>query len=41
MVSETVSETPIYLTQLALPIGLFIFCIAVLAFIVKKVTNDK
>ncbi len=41
MVSETVSETPIYLTQLALPIGLLIFCIAILAFIVKRVKYDK
>ncbi len=37
MVSETVSETPIYLTQLAIPIGLFMFCLAVLAFIIKKI----
>jgi TRAP-type C4-dicarboxylate transport system permease small subunit len=37
MVSETVSETPIYLTQLALPVGLFIFSLAVLAFIIKKI----
>lgn len=37
MVSETVSETPIYLTQLALPIGLFMFSLAVLAFIIKKI----
>jgi len=37
MVSETVSETPIYLTQLAIPIGLFMFSIAVLAFLIKKI----
>ncbi len=41
MVSETVSQTPIYLTQLALPIGLFMFCIAVLAFIFKRISDDK
>ena len=41
MVSETVSQTPIYLTQLALPIGLFTFCIAVLAFIFKRISDDK
>jgi len=41
MVSETVSETPIYLTQLALPVGIFMFCIAVLAFIIKRVKYDK
>jgi len=40
MVSETVSETPIYLTQLALPVGLFIFSLAVLAFIIKKIKGD-
>ncbi len=41
MVSETVSETPIYLTQLPIPIGLSIFCIAILTFILKRVTDDK
>ncbi len=41
MVSETVSETPIYLTQLALPIGLLIFCIAILTFILKRIKGDQ
>ncbi len=41
MVSETVSETPIYLTQLALPVGLLMFSIAVLAFIFKRLKYDK
>ncbi|NPA73909.1 MAG: TRAP transporter small permease [Epsilonproteobacteria bacterium] len=41
MVSETVSETPIYLTQLAMPIGLFLFALAVLSFILRRIANDK
>ena len=41
MVSETVSETPIYLTQLAMPIGLFLFALAVLSFILRRITDDK
>ncbi len=41
MVSETVSETPIYLTQLAMPIGLFLFALAVLSFILRRIADDK
>lgn len=41
MVSETVSETPIYLTQLAMPLGLFLFCLAILSFILRRITNDS
>ncbi|BFU77000.1 TRAP transporter small permease [Arcobacter sp. 15-2] len=36
MLSEAVSETPLYLTQLAMPIGIALFILAVIAFMFKK-----
>lgn len=36
MVSEAVSETPLYLTQIVMPIGITLFILAVIAFIFKK-----
>jgi len=41
ILSEGVSETPIYLTQIPMIVGSFIFIIAILAFIVKGVQNDS
>ena len=41
ILSEGVSETPIYLTQIPMIIGSFIFVIAILAFIAKGVQNDS
>ncbi len=41
MVSESVSETPIYLTQLAMPIGIFLFILAVVLFIFKGFSDDS
>lgn len=40
MVSETVSETPLYLTQIPMVIGLFIFLLSIIGFLLK-VINDK
>ena len=40
MLSENVSETPLYLTQLAMPIGITIFILAVILFIFKGISND-
>ncbi len=40
MVSEGVSETPLYLTQLVMPIGISLFILAVLAFVLKGLKND-
>jgi len=40
MVSEGVSETPLYLTQIPMVIGLFIFMLSIIGFLVK-VINDK
>jgi len=40
MLSENVSETPLYLTQIVMPIGIILLIIAMLAFIIKKVKND-
>ncbi|ADG92942.1 Tripartite ATP-independent periplasmic transporter DctQ component [Arcobacter nitrofigilis DSM 7299] len=40
MVSEGVSETPLYLTQLVMPIGISLFILAVLAFVLKGLRND-
>lgn len=41
MLSENVSETPLYLTQLAMPIGISIFMLAVVVFIFKGFSNDS
>jgi len=40
VVSEGVSETPIYLTQIPMIIGTFIFAIAILAFLIKRFKDD-
>jgi TRAP-type C4-dicarboxylate transport system permease small subunit len=40
MVSETVSETPIYLTQIVMPIGLFLFVLSIISFISKRIRGD-
>lgn len=39
--SEAVSATPIYLTQLALPLGIALFILAVVAFILQRIFHDK
>ena len=41
MLSENVSETPIYLTQLVMPIGLGLFILAIVVFLFKGFNNDK
>jgi len=41
MVSEGVSETPLYLTQIPLVAGLTIFLIAVFAYLIERVQNDQ
>lgn len=38
--SEAVSATPIYLTQLSLPLGLCLFIVAVIAFILQRLFHD-
>ena len=38
---EGVSETPIYLTQIPMIVGSFIFAISVLAFTLKRFSNDS
>lgn len=40
MLSESVSETPLYLTQLVMPLGITLFLLAVLAFVMKGLKND-
>jgi len=40
MVSEAVSETPLYLTQLVMPLGLTLFILSVLVFVIKGLKND-
>jgi TRAP-type C4-dicarboxylate transport system permease small subunit len=39
--SEAVSATPIYLTQLALPLGLCLFIVAVVAYILERLFHDQ
>lgn len=41
MLSESVSETPLYLTQLAMPIGIILFILAVVLFIFKGFSYDN
>lgn len=41
MLSENVSETPLYLTQLVMPFGIMIFILCVIYFIFKGFTNDN
>ncbi len=41
ILSERVSETPIYLTQIPMIIGSFIFVIALFTFIMKRITSDS
>jgi TRAP-type C4-dicarboxylate transport system permease small subunit len=41
ILSEGVSETPIYLTQIPMIVGSFIFVVAILAFILRGVQNDS
>ncbi|WP_456479092.1 TRAP transporter small permease subunit [Nautilia sp.] len=40
MLSEGVSETPLYLTQIPMVVGLFIFMLSIIGFLIK-VVNDK
>jgi TRAP-type C4-dicarboxylate transport system permease small subunit len=40
MVSEGVSATPLYLTQMVMPLGISLFILAVLAFVLKGLRND-
>ncbi len=40
MLSEAVSETPLYLTQIVMPIGTILFMLAVIAVIIKRLKND-
>jgi len=41
MLSENVSETPLYLTQIPMPIGIGIFVLAFLVFTLKRIFNDS
>jgi len=41
ILSEGVSETPIYLTQIPMILGSFIFVISILAFIARRFSNDS
>jgi len=41
ILSEGVSETPIYLTQIPMIIGSFIFVIALFTFVMKRISNDS
>jgi len=41
MLSEGVSETPLYLTQIPLVIGLALFAFAMFVFVLRKVTDDR
>jgi len=40
MLSEGVSETPLYLTQIPMVVGLALFALSVLAFLIRRITDD-
>lgn len=40
MLSEAVSETPLYLTQIVMPLGLSLFILSTLVFVIKGFKND-
>jgi uncharacterized membrane protein len=40
MVSESVSATPLYLTQIVMPLGIILFILSVLVFVLKGLKND-
>ncbi len=40
MLSEAVSETPLYLTQVVMPLGLALFILSILMFVIKGFKND-
>lgn len=41
MLSESVSETPLYLTQVVMPLGILIFILNIVVFVLKRLKNDK
>ncbi len=41
ILSEGVSETPIYLTQIPMIVGSFIFVISLLTFVIKRIKSDS
>ena len=40
MLSEAVSETPLYLTQVVMPLGMALFILSILMFVIKGFKND-
>jgi TRAP-type mannitol/chloroaromatic compound transport system permease small subunit len=40
MLSEAVSQTPLYLTQIVMPIGLILFLLSVIAYLLRRISND-
>jgi len=40
MLSEQVSETPLYLTQLVMPFGIALFILSIIVFVLKGLKND-
>ena len=41
MLSESVSATPLYLTQIVMPIGILLFLLSILIFVLKGLRNDS
>ena len=41
MLSEAVSETPLYLTQIVMPVGIGLFVLSILTFMTKRINNDS
>jgi TRAP-type C4-dicarboxylate transport system permease small subunit len=41
MLSEAVSETPLYLTQIVMPVGITLFIFSVAVFMLKRIKNDS
>jgi len=41
MLSEAVSETPLYLTQIVMPVGIGLFVLSILTFMTKRINNNS
>ncbi|WP_235727715.1 TRAP transporter small permease subunit [Maridesulfovibrio frigidus] len=41
MTADTIAETPLWIPQLSIPIGLFLLLLQMFAFIARRATNDK
>ena len=41
MLSEAVSQTPLYLTQIVMPVGAVLFMLSIISFLLKRISSDS